>query len=82
MEPEEDVVFVDTSHFDLVDGFYLGRSIAFSGGEAGAKAVDFSELGGCFGGCGRHFDEEVVEGGREEGFVIEERSVGLLLVFD
>lgn len=77
---EENGVFVDTSHFELVDGFYLSRSIAFCGGEAGAKAVDFSELAGCFGGCRRHCDEDSGRVG-EERFLTEERSVGLLLVF-
>lgn len=74
MEPEEDIVFVDTSHFDLVDGFYLGRSIAFSGGEVGAKAVDFSELGGFFGGSGRHFDE--LSGRGKRGRICDRGEIG------
>ena len=71
---EEDGVFVDTSHFELVDGFYLSRSIAFCGGEAGAKAVDFSELAGCFGGCRRHCDED--SGRDRRGKVSDRGEIG------
>lgn len=65
---------MDSSHFEVVDDTYLGRSNGFSDGEAGAKIVDFGELGGCLNDYRRHFDE--VGGCGKRGTIYGKRIIG------